>query len=404
MSLHPDPTRTAPARTLEPASPSWLTTLCAVTAGFSAANIYYAQPLLAMIERAFHVGAGSAALVVTAGTVGYTLGMITLVPLGDVLDRRRLVVRLLTVVSCFQLASFAAPSLPVLVLTSLVVATASVVSPMMVAFAASLAAPEERGRVTGKVMSGVLLGVLLARTVGGTLADLAGWRSVFLVSALLVAGLAVVLSRVLPTLPTTELRSYRSLLGSVLVLFRDEPVLRLRSCYGFLTLAGFNALWTCIAFLLAGPPYRYDATVIGLFGIAGAVGAVAARVTGRLADRQLDRVATAALLGAVLLSWGLLALDGGGLLWALLAGVVLLDFGVQGMQVLNLSAIYRLRPDARSRLTTAYMTVYFLGGAAGSASSGLCYAAWGWPGLCVLGASLAATALLVALLARPTER
>ncbi len=396
MTTHPSPPPTATAATAAPAGiSSGLATLCAVTAGFSAANIYYAQPLLTAIASEFHVGSGTVSLVVTAGTVGYTLGMSLLVPLGDIVDRRRLVVRLLMVVAAFQVVSAVSPTLPVLVGAALVVATASVVSPLMVSFAATLAAPEERGRVTGKVMSGVLIGVLLARMVGGLIASLAGWRTVYLVAAVLVLVLSFVLRRALPVVAPQASVSYPQLLRSVPALLRQEPTLRLRCAYGFVSLAGFNALWTSISFRLAAPPYSYGAALIGLFGLAGAVGAVAARVTGRLADRQLDQMATVSLLLTVAASWGLMALHGGGLLWTLIVGVVLLDFGVQGMQVVNLSVIYRLRPEARSRITTAYMTLYFLGGVAGSAASGAVYPHYGWTGVCLLGASLAGVALLM---------
>lgn len=396
MTTLPSSSRTTlPTGAAQGGIPSALATLCAVTAGFSAANIYYAQPLLTAIAAAFHVGSGTVSLVVTAGTVGYTLGMALLVPLGDVVDRRRLVVRLLVVVGVFQSVSALSPTLSTLVAAALVVATASVVSPLMVSFAATLAAPEERGRVTGKVMSGVLIGVLLARMAGGVIASLAGWRTVYLIAAGLVLVLAAVLRRALPEVRPQARVSYRRLLRSVPALLREEPLLRLRCVYGFVSLAGFNALWTSISFRLAAPPYSFGSALIGLFGLAGAVGAVAARVTGRLADRRLDRAATVGLLLTVLASWGLMDLRGGGLLWALIAGVVLLDFGVQGMQVVNLSVIYRVRPEARSRITTAYMTLYFLGGVAGSAASGALYPRYGWTGVCVLGASLAGLALLL---------
>lgn len=372
-----------------------LVTLCATAAGFSAANIYYAQPLSDELSRYFRVGSGPASLVVTAGTVGYTVGMALLVPLGDVVDRRRLVVRMLALVAVFQAVSAAAPSLGVLIPAALIVGIGSVVSPLMVAFAGTLASADQRGRVTGRMMSGVLLGVLLARTVGGLIAQLAGWRTVYAAAAVFVAVLAVVLRRALPAVEPLERVPYPRLLKSVLVLMREEPLLRLRCAYGFLSLAGFNALWTSIAFLLAARPYAYGEAVIGLFGIVGAVGAMAARLVGRLADRGLEHGSTALLLVAILAGWGAMALHRGGWLAALLIGVVVVDFGVQGMQVLNLSVLFRLRPEARSRITTAYLTMYFLGGVAGSAASAAAYGAWGWTAVCAVGAACAALALLI---------
>jgi predicted MFS family arabinose efflux permease len=176
---------------------------------------------------------------------------------------------------------------------------------------------------------------------------------------------------------------------------REEPLLRLRCLYGFLSFAGFSAFWATTAFLLAAPPYHYGEAVIGLFGLLGAVGAFAARVTGKFADRGWERWSTGALLLAVLLAWGLMAIDGGGALVPLMAGVVVLDLGVQGVQVANLSTIYALRPEARSRITMAYTGTYFLGGAVGSAVSGAAYAAGGWLAVCAAGAVFALLALAV---------
>lgn len=374
---------------------SGLATLLATTAGFSAANIYYAQPLLTAIARTFGVGPGAASLVVTIGTVGYAVGIALLVPLGDVVNRRRLAISLLVLVGVFQAVSAVSPSIGVLVPAAGVVALGAVVSPLMVAFGATLASADQRGVVTGKIMSGVLIGVLLARTGGGLVAQWLGWRAVYAVAAVLVLVLAVVLHRVLPTIPVAERVRYPALLASTARLLKDEPQLRLRSAYAFLSLAGFNAFWTSLAFLLAEPPYSFSEGVIGMFGVVGAVGAVAARVAGKLVDRGKEHLTTALLLLGILLSWGLFGVEGGGLLVLLLIGVVIIDFGVQGMQVANLGVIYRLRPEARSRLTTAYLTVYFIGGVVGSAASGAAYAAFGWGGVCVVGVVIAASALLL---------
>lgn len=372
-----------------------LVTLCAVTAGCSAANIYYAQPLLHEIAESFRVGNGSVSLIVTMGTIGYTVGMVLLVPLGDVVSRRRLAVGLLCVVAAFQAVSALAPSLAVLLPAALGAAVASIVSPLMVSFAATVAAPGERGRVTGAVMSGVLLGVLFARTAGALIAQFLGWRAVYALAAVVALALAFFLRRALPEVPALDSVGYARLLRSVPMLLREEPALRLRSMYGFVCLAAFNALWTCVGLLLASPPYSYSTGVIGLFGVTGVIGALGARITGRLADRGGERWVTGALLVVVAASWGLMALDGGRWLWALAAGAVALDFGIQGMQVTNLSVIYQVRPEARSRSTTAYLTVYFAGGIAGSAAAGAAYAAGGWYGVCVTGGAFAGVALLL---------
>ncbi|MFE5586897.1 MFS transporter [Kitasatospora sp. NPDC056531] len=372
-----------------------LVTLFAWACGLAVANLYYVQPLLNGIADAFRLGSGSASLVTTVGQLGYAAGLALLVPLGDVTERRRIVVVMLTVTAVACAAAAAAPDFAVLVMAMAVLSMCTVVGPMLVAFAATLAAAEERGKVSGRVMSGLLLGILFARTGSGLLGSWAGWRAVFVAAGVLTLALAAVLRLRLPKVEPAVRLSYPALLGSVLTILREEPVLRRRCLLGFVTFAGFNAFWASVAFLLARPPYHFDAALIGLVGLVGAVGAYAARIAGRFADRRLDRQASGVLLAVVLASWGLLALNGGHWLIPLLLGVVLLDLGVQGIQVTNLSVIYRLRADARSRITTAYTTTYFVGGFAGSAASGAAYAAAGWGAVCAVGAGLALLALLV---------
>ncbi|MEA5359095.1 MFS transporter [Amycolatopsis sp., V23-08] len=376
--------------------PKLMVTLFSVAAGLAVANIYYVQPLITAIADEFHRGSGETSLIVTVTTFGYAAGLVFVVPLADIVDRRKLIVTLLSIVAVIQAVSAAAPSITVLTVVSGLVAASAVVAPIMVAFAATLAAPAERGGVTGRVMSGVLVGVLLARTGGGLVAQWAGsWRAVYVAAAVLMVVLALLLHRKLPTVPVGARLGYGGLLRSVVAIVREEPVLRLRCLYGFLSFAGFSAFWATTAFLLAGPPYHYGEAVIGLFGLLGAVGAYAARVAGRFVDRGWERWSTGALLLAVLLAWGLMAIDGGGALLPLMAGVVVLDLGVQGVQVANLSTIYALRPEARSRITMAYTGTYFLGGAVGSAVSGAAYAAGGWLAVCAAGAVFAVLALAI---------
>ncbi len=376
--------------------PDRLVTVLAVAAGLAVANIYYAHPLLTSIADSFGVGSTAASLVVTASTAGYTVGLALLVPLGDTVNRRRLLVALLLVTALGQAASAAAPGIAALVLLSGLMAVTAVGAPLLVAFAAALARPEQRGRVTGRMLSGVLLGVLLARTGAGLLAEWTGtWRSVFAVAAAGMLVLAALLWRLLPDLEPAEQLGYAKLLRSVVSVFAEEPLLRLRCLYGFLTFASFSVFWTSAAFLLAEEPYAYGEALIGAFGLLGAAGAIAARAIGPLVDRGRDRLASTLLYGANLAAWGLLALDGGHLLVCLVLGVLLLDFGVQGAQVTNLGVLYRLRPEARSRITMAYMTAYFLGGAAGSALAGAVQSTAGWAGVCAAGGGLAALVLLL---------
>ncbi|MEA2783543.1 MAG: hypothetical protein QOK29_5089 [Rhodospirillaceae bacterium] len=369
-----------------------LTLVMAVGCALSAANLYYAQPLLEAISRSFGAGPGGVSTVVTMSQIGYGLGLLALVPLGDLVDRRRMVCALLVVTAAALAGAAVAPSLAALDAAILIASLTSVVVQVLVPFAAALAAPAERGRVVGAVMSGLLMGILLARTLAGAVAALAGWRSVYVMAAVLMLGLAALLRRELPTPPRPAAAGYPALMRSVLEIARQEPIVRRRAFYGAAMFASFSVFWTSLAFLLTRPPYGYGEGVIGLFGLVGLAGAAMANVAGRAADAGRTRPATGLALAGLAASFALLAL-GSTSLAALIAGVVLLDAAVQAGQILNQSEIYRVRPDATSRVTTVYMAIYFAGGAVGSASAGALYATAGWGGVCALGAGLALAGL-----------
>jgi predicted MFS family arabinose efflux permease len=381
-------TRTGPGR--DARMDRGLVTVMAVATGLAVANNYYAQPLLPAIGRSLHLGPGVAGLIVTVAQVGYALGLILLLPLGDLVERRRLV-SLLSVATAFGLVWLgASPSAASLLPAALVVGAVSVLAQVLVPFAASLASGEERGQVVGMVMSGLLIGVLLARTVAGYLAETGTWRVVYFVAAGAMAVQAVVLYvRLPPYCERTDL-SYPRLIGSVVTLLREEPVLRLRSIYGLFSFGTFSVLWTSLAFLLARR-YHYSTGIIGLFGLIGAAGAVAATLAGRLSDRGWARHSTGAATALLFGSWLALWLGRSSLL-ALVLGILILDVGAQGLHITNQGEIYRLRPEARSRLTAAYMVLYFVGGAAGSVSSATLYDRLGWNGVCAAGAGFAAAA------------
>ncbi len=379
-----------------------LVLLLAITCGAAVANLYYVQPLLNVVGDAFDISESGAGLLVTCAQVGYLLGLALLVPLGDLLERRRLITILLIAAAASGAACAAAPTVAVLGAGLIAVGAMSVVAMIVVPLAATLAGPQQRGQVVGTVMSGLLIGILLSRTLSGFVAELGGWRLVFALASLGMLALAVALRRGLsPVAPTEDLR-YPELLRSVVSLVKAEPVLRQRMALGALSMGGFSVLWTSIAFLLAKSPYSYSEGVIGLFGLAGLAGALVAPISGRLADRGHDRAALIVLLVATFVSWGALAL-GASSLWVLIAGIVVFDAGVQGSHINNQDAIYRLDPDARSRLTTAYMVAFFAGGVLGSVLSATLYAASGWPAVCALGAGFALIALVVSQL-RPARQ
>ena len=373
-----------------------LVLLLAVTAGVAVASNYYAQPLLATIAHHLNVSRRATSLLVTASQIGYALGLAAVVPLGDLLERRRLITGLLSVSAIGLLAAAFSPNLAVLAVASLVVGVTSVVAQIAVPFSASLAAEHERGLVVGTVMSGLLIGMLSARTFAGFVADFLGWRAIYVLAALLVFGLVCVLRRELPESRENDVSSYAQLMKTVWHLMRTERVLQYRSIYGACVFAAFSAFWTTAAFLLSGPPYQYTAKIIGLFGLVAISGVIASPVAGRLADRGWARFQTAAFLLCTLVSWLPIALGAHHLAW-LVFGIILMDFGVHGTQITNQSEIYRLIPGARSRLTTAYMTTYFIGGAVGSQAGAMMYERFGWNGVCWTGAGFVAVALIVLL-------
>ncbi|OXM47197.1 MFS transporter [Amycolatopsis alba] len=363
--------------------------LFAVAAGTAVATIYFAQPLLVTMGADLGIAASTVGGIVTLTQLGYGLGLFLLVPLGDLLDRRRLVVGLLTLLAVAELVAATATNEVVLLAGMAAIGVLAVVTQLLVAFAASLADPAGRGRVVGLVTTGVVLGILLARTVSGTLADLAGWRAVYVVSAGVTVLIAIVLYRVLPS-STGNGMGYRRLLRSTLALFVREPVFRTRGTLALLIFAAFGTLWSSVALPLSEDGLSH--TAIGAFGLAGAAGALAAAPAGRLADRGRAQWTTGLALGLLLLSWLPLGFTRVSL-WALAAGAILLDLAVQAVHVTSQTLIYPLRPDAGSRLIGGYMIFYSVGSGVGAIGSTAVYAIAGWTGVCLLGAAFSALAL-----------
>ncbi|WP_231578525.1 MFS transporter [Paenibacillus sp. FSL H7-0357] len=385
-----------PAQAEAPRSaiPRYVPLLFAIACGLAVANIYYAQPLLDAIADEFRIPHSSAGIVITITQACYALGLLLLVPLGDLLNRRSLIAgqMLLSVLALIVVGT--ASSSIVLFIGMAIVGLLAVVTQTLVAFAATLAAPAERGRVVGLVTSGIVIGILLARTFAGLLTDLAGWRSVYVVSAGLSLLMAGVLFRVLPhDEHERESLSYLQLLRSTLTLFLQERVLRIRAALALMIFTAFSILWTSLVLPLSAPPLSLSHTAIGAFGLAGAAGALAAARAGRLADRGLGQRTTGAALILLLVSWLPISYTEHSL-WALIAGILLLDLAVQAVHVTNQSMILSVRPEARSRLTAGYMIFYSIGSATGSIASTTIYEHMGWNGVCLLGAVVSALALL----------
>jgi len=370
---------------------SWLVIIMAMATGVAVANLYYAQPLLDSLAASFGVSAAKAGLIVTATQLGFAAGLAFVVPLGDLVERRRLITLLSAGTTAALVSAALAPDIYSFLLASLVVGLTAVMAQVLVPFAAQLAEASERGRVVGQVMTGLLLGILLARTISGAVADLLGWRAVFWLAAGIMFVQVAILYRALPRYPSNTQLTYRDLLLSVGHLVRDEPTLRRRIVYGALGMGAFSAFWTGMPFLLARAPYDYSDTVIGLFGLLGAAGALCASFAGRLHDAGRTSGATGVFIGLISLSFVLMGLFADHLA-AIITGIILLDVGQQGMQILNQSTIYQLRSEAQSRITTAYMTCFFLGGVGGSAGAAFVFELGGWTAVAILGATLGAAA------------
>ncbi|WP_084517392.1 MFS transporter [Microtetraspora niveoalba] len=377
-------------------TPSRRTTLLfAAACGTAVANVYFAHPLLVTLGRTFAIGEGAVGAVVTLTQIGYGLGLFLLVPLGDLVDRRRLVVTQSLLLAAALVAVGTAAAAPVLLAAAAAVGFLAVVTQTLVAFAASLAPAERRGRVVGQVTGGVVVGILLARTVSGTLADLAGWRSVYLASAAVTLVIGLALRRALPSQAAPAARmTYGRLLRSTLALFAREPVFRVRAVLALLVFAAFSTLWSSVALPLSAPPLSLSHTAIGAFGLVGAAGALAAAPAGRLHDRGLGGRTTGVALALLAASWLPLAFVPRSL-WALVAGALVLDLAVQAVHVTSQSMIYALRPDAGGRLIGGYMVFYSIGSAAGAVASTALYAARGWGAVCVLGAAISSVALVL---------
>lgn len=373
-----------------------LVLLLAVTCGVAVGNLYFPQAVTPLIAEGLGAAPGSAAMAATAAQLGYSVGMLLLVPLGDRLPNRPLISGLLALTGVFLLAAGLSPALGVLVAAGGLVGTATVAAQLIAPMAAGLAAEDRRGQVMGTLLSGSIGGILLARGFGGVLADHLGWRAPYLVAAVAVLLLAAVLALVLPATAPSTRRSYPSLVGAALRLLRTEPDLR-RSClYQGCVFGAFSAAWTGMALVVTGPVYGLNASTVGVMALVAGVTMALTPAAGRWVDRRgPDAVGLVCMLGA-LASAGVLALGGAGGVWGLAAltgGILLLDVAMQSGMVANQSRIFALRPDARSRINTAYMTCAFLGGTAGSWLGVRAHALVGWPGVCAVAALLCATTL-----------
>lgn len=369
--------------------------LFAIASGASVANVYYAQPLLDILAKDFNVSHAAIGGVVTATQIGCALALIFLVPLGDLVNRRRLMaLQLIALISALLVVGFAHSTIILLAGMLAVGLLGTAMTQGLIAYAASAAAPHEQGHVVGTAQSGVFIGLLLARVFSGGISDVAGWRGVYFCAAIIMLMIALPLWKRLPHLNIQpSAMHYPQLLASMLKLLRQEKVLQVRGVLALLMFAAFNIFWSALVLPLSAPPYSFSHIVIGSFGLVGVIGALAATRAGYWADRGYAQRTSLAALLILLLAWGPLSLMAHSL-WTLVIGIVLLDLGGQALHVTNQSMIFRTRPEAHSRLVGLYMLFYAVGSGLGAISTTATYAYAGWLGVCALGAGVSFLALL----------
>ncbi|OTQ03965.1 MFS transporter [Gilliamella apicola] len=366
---------------------SWLVFLMAFAIGVTIASNYYAQPLLHSITHDLNIAVEHAGSIIMAAQFSYAVGLLFITPLGDKFERKHLIIILMVLSTCGLIVSALSKNLWMLIIGTSMTGLFSTVAQVLIPFAATLSKPEHRGKIVGTLMSGMLLGILLGRTFAGAISTIADWHYVYWIATSIMGIVTLLLWISLPTYRNTININYFQLLWSIGSLYKQEPILRIRSLLAVISFALFSLLWTPLAFLLSNDPYHYSDFIIGLFGIAGAAGALGSPIVGKLSDKGKGWLATTIGLGLLLLSWLPLSLAQYSII-ALILGVVILDFSVQVTHVSNMNAIYQIRPEARSRMNTGYMVCYFIGGMLGSVGSTYLFSHYGWIAIVVSGTIL----------------
>ncbi|WP_238901133.1 MFS transporter [Clostridium sp. YIM B02500] len=365
-----------------------------IACGLTVANLYYIQPLLGDIAKTFHVDQLSIGFAATLTQIGYAIGMIFILPLGDIKEKRNLIVIMLLFSVISLMSMFFSSNIYILTISSFAVGFTSIIPQLIIPLAAQLSNPQQRGQTIGTIMSGLLIGILLSRTVSGILGSYLGWRIVYLIAAIMMFALMLILRKLIPLCnPISDIK-YSELLKSMIHLIKTEPTLRESSLNGALMFSAFSAFWTSLIFLLESSHYNMGAEAAGLLGLVGVSGALAAPLVGKVADKRGSRFAIGICIVVVIVSYLLFFLFGFKI-WGLVLGVILLDLGVQSCNVSNQARVHSLNEETRNRLNTIYMVSFFLGGAFGSFLGSYSYSHFGWYGVCTFGIITQILALII---------
>ncbi|MFC0516752.1 MFS transporter [Mucilaginibacter angelicae] len=372
----------------------WIMT---IATGLVVANIYYNQPLLADMAHTFGVSDKKAQQISLFTQIGYATGLLFIVPLADMLKRKRLILIDFVLMIISLVASAMAPSVTILMIAGFLVGVSSVIPQLLIPMAAHLAKPHERGKKIGFVMSGLLIGILLSRTLSGFVGEHFGWRSMYYIAAGLMLFIWLMIFLFLPELEPDYKGNYGKLMKSLIHLVKTQPKLRLAAFRGALCFASFSAFWTTLVFLLKQPQFNEGSAAAGMFGLVGAFGAVAVGFMGRLSDKMDAHKLSIYTLALILISFIVFYFSSHSIV-GLIIGVILLDMGVQATHISNQSIIFALIPEARNRINTVYMVSYFIGGALGTFFASLVWKNYEWNGVCAIGVVLSIIVIIVHLL------
>jgi predicted MFS family arabinose efflux permease len=375
----------------------WIMTL---TTGLVVANIYYNQPLLNDMATTYHVSNGKAGQVSMLTQIGYAVGMLFIVPLADMVKRKRLMLIDFAFVIAALLLTALAPNIHILILSGFLLGATSIIPQLLIPMGAHLAKPHERGKKIGFMMSGLLIGILLSRTLSGFVGAHFGWRTMFYIAAAIMIVMWVLIYFLLPEVEPDYKGTYKTLMRSLVHLLKSEPKLQLASLRGALCFACFSAFWTTLVFLLK-QQFNQGSDVAGAFGLVGAFGAIAAGLMGRLSDKMDAYKLSTITLFLLLLSF-IIFLFSANSIAGLILGVIIMDLGVQATHISNQAIIFSLNPAARNRINTIYMVSYFIGGALGTFLATRVWGTYNWAGVCAIGITLSVITIIIHLLTRKT--